>query len=93
MQLTIHHMISRRALIVALGLQSAIAAQPAMAQARTASEAMSGDIIVTAQRRSERVTDVPISITALSSESLQAASIASANAPTPACTAVISDAR
>ena len=36
-----------------------------------------GEIIVTAQRRSERLTDVPISITALGGDSLEAAGIRS----------------
>jgi iron complex outermembrane receptor protein len=45
-------------------------AQDAAAEAASASEAEDGQIIVTARRREERLIDVPLSITALSGESL-----------------------
>lgn len=41
-------------------------AQAAETDAATASDAIPGEIVVTAQRRSERLTDVPVSVTALS---------------------------
>jgi iron complex outermembrane recepter protein len=50
---------------------------PALAQsgADQADEASTGDIVVTAQRRDERLRDVPISVTALSSEALSQAGV------------------
>jgi iron complex outermembrane receptor protein len=45
-------------------------AQDAAAEAASASEADDGQIIVTARRREERLIDVPLSVTALSGESL-----------------------
>ena len=82
MRSTIHHSISWRALAAAAAVQALLATSPAAAQDQgeaaaeaAAADAGSGDIIVTAQRRSERATDVPISITALSSDSLAAASV------------------
>lgn len=82
MRSTIHHNISWRALAAAAAVQALLATSPAAAQDQgeaaaetAAADAGSGDIIVTAQRRSERATDVPISITALSSDSLAAASV------------------
>lgn len=54
----------------------AFAAMPAMAQqaapqAEDAATTTGGDIVVTAQRRSERLLDVPVAVTALSGEALQ----------------------
>lgn len=48
--------------------------QPAFAQASD-SDAASGDIIVTAQRRAERLQDVPITITSLDSQKLERANV------------------
>jgi len=62
---------------LAFGAQSASAQDaqtgpaPATETAETADPANAGDIVVTAQRRSERLQDVPVSITALSSDTLQ----------------------
>jgi iron complex outermembrane receptor protein len=80
--------ISRRARTLAVGASLLVlAAAPALAQndpvpnapppaATTESVSGSGgDIIVTAQRRSERLRDVPISITALSADTLSKAGI------------------
>src|SRR5437868_4328678 len=68
----------------------ALAAAPAFAQGAgeasstsppaaggEAGTSQGGDIIVTAQRRNERLRDVPISITALSSETLTKAGVTS----------------
>jgi iron complex outermembrane receptor protein len=54
------------------------AAAPPVSQAATDDGSRIGDIVVTAQRRSERVQDVPIAITALSGEQLQARGISNA---------------
>jgi iron complex outermembrane receptor protein len=52
------------------------AEQPSPASTQAGSEAsVSNDIIVTAQRRSERTQDVPISITSIGSETLQQANV------------------
>ncbi|MCE7796422.1 hypothetical protein LWE61_07580 [Sphingobium sufflavum] len=55
-------------------LALAVSAQ-AQAQAPEQPTAGASDIIVTAQRRAERTQDVPISITAISSEALQQANV------------------
>jgi len=52
-----------------------LASQPAMAQQTPVENIDSGEILVTAQRRSERARDVPISLTALSGNELKAAGI------------------
>ncbi len=44
--------------------------EPSQVDAQTSERATSGDIVVTARRREERIQDVPISITAVSGESL-----------------------
>ena len=58
------------------------AAQPTTVQSETAAtstgDEVPGDIIVTAQKRSERLTDVPISITAATGEQLANAGVVSA---------------
>jgi iron complex outermembrane receptor protein len=56
-----------------MALSAALAATPALAQttAEETTEATGGDIIVTAQRRSESIQDVPIAITAVTSETLR----------------------
>jgi iron complex outermembrane receptor protein len=56
----------------------AAAAAPPETQAATESGSQISDIVVTAQRRSERAQDVPIAITALSGEQLQARGISNA---------------
>jgi len=81
--------ISCRAQILAAGASLLVlAATPALAQNEPApappapaAEAggmnQAGDIIVTAQRRSERLRDVPISITAVNAEALSKAGVVS----------------
>lgn len=69
------------ALMVGAALGTSIAAQAQTAgqtpeQAPTQTTA-SGDIIVTAQRRSERLLDVPMAVTALSAEALQKSGVVS----------------
>ena len=71
---------SKMRLVVSSAMAAIVfaASGPAFAQgARAAAEASdsSGDIIVTAQRRSEKLQDVPASITALSSEMLERSGI------------------
>lgn len=69
-----------RRLIMLLATASCLAPQVALAQQNESSEevtAGSGEIIVTAQRRSERLVDVPISITALDGDALERAGIRS----------------
>ena len=51
--------------------------QPAFAQESDAADTGIGDIVVTAQKRAENVQDIPIAISAVSSEYLQARGIAS----------------
>ena len=64
-----------RSMTCALALSTALALVPQMALAQDAGadEADSGEIIVTAQRRAELSRDVPITITAISSDQLEAA--------------------
>ena len=50
-------------------------AQSTGAAAATGESSVEGDIIVTAQRRSERLRDVPIAITALNAETLSKAGV------------------
>ena len=64
-----------RAAFAAVSTLALMAGAPAVAQDAAADEAGSGDIIVTAQRKSESIQDVPISITALTGETLAAAGI------------------
>ncbi|WP_170304711.1 TonB-dependent receptor [Croceicoccus estronivorus] len=60
-------------MIIAAMVGSALTPVGAMAQGVEAAEApeTAGDIIVTAQRREQRLTDVPISISAISQETMQ----------------------
>lgn len=74
------HSMSCRALVAGLAIQPFLWVNPASAQTQAAPEdsgADSDDIVVTAQRRSERATDVPISITALGADTLEAAGVLS----------------
>jgi hypothetical protein len=50
-------------------------AGPVLAQAGTSTQAADGAIIATAQRRAERTQDVPISITAISGDTLSQANV------------------
>ncbi|MBR2171117.1 TonB-dependent receptor [Sphingopyxis sp.] len=74
------HSMSHRALVAGFAIQPFLWVSPAFGQTQAAAEdsaADSGDIVVTAQRRSERATDVPISITALGADTLEAAGVLS----------------
>lgn len=67
------HSSLRLVLLSGISLYGAvIAAAPAMAQAaQSADEASSGDIIVTAQRKEEKLSKVPVSVVAFGAEALQ----------------------
>jgi iron complex outermembrane recepter protein len=68
----------RKTLLAALFTTTALGATPALAQDAAPEEAASSDeIVVTAQRREERLQDVPISITALGSAKLEQANVQS----------------
>ncbi|MBB5686871.1 TonB-dependent receptor [Sphingobium boeckii] len=56
--------------VAPIALATAFVSMPAMAQEDPEEIAVSGDIVVTAQRRSESIQDVPISITAFGAESI-----------------------
>ena len=61
----IHHLLSSAAL---LGM---IAASPAVAEeAQTQASVPPGEIVVTAQRRSERLQDVPLAVSAISAQQM-----------------------
>ncbi|WP_158257952.1 TonB-dependent receptor [Sphingopyxis lindanitolerans] len=81
---SIHGRIAARALLgVSLfTVTSAAHAQETATQTAKAADVTaddSGDIIVTAQRRQERLTDVPISITAITGDQIAAAGISNSN--------------
>lgn len=65
------------ATVAVLALLSALPTVVSAQGAATSAETSADDIIVTAQRRSESLTDVPMSITALSSETLAQAGVTS----------------
>lgn len=70
---------SKSSLIATAALATCLAATPSFAQA-TAEQAAaaapdSTEIVVTAQRRSERLTDVPVSVTALTGESIKVSGV------------------
>lgn len=67
----------KRLLLLQSALAGLLVAPQAWAQAKDGDEIAdnAGDIVVTAQRRSERLQDVPMSITALSSEVLERAGV------------------
>lgn len=70
-----------RHLAIFCGSTAALAlAQPALAQEVATNDVGIGDIVVTAQKRAENVQDIPIAISAVSSEYLQARGIASIDA-------------
>jgi iron complex outermembrane recepter protein len=60
----------RRALTVSCGL-AALASALAVAPAAFAQETQVGEVIITAQKRSENLQDVPVSVAAISGERLQ----------------------
>lgn len=60
-----------------LSVSTATLAFPAMAQDGSAEDAGIGDIVVTAQKRSENVQDVPIAISAVSSEFIESRGVSS----------------
>ncbi len=65
--------------VLAWGMVSALAMVPSLAYAQAAEEPADngvGDIVVTAQRREENLQDVPISVTAISSDTLAAVGVA-----------------
>ncbi|MFM6830761.1 MAG: TonB-dependent receptor plug domain-containing protein, partial [Novosphingobium sp.] len=55
------------------------AATPALAQAPDAAGQPSGEIVVTAQKRAERAADVPVSLSVLGAEALEAARLTQAD--------------
>lgn len=59
------------ALLLAGSSGAAIAQDAAPAQAQPAPEEMGADIVVTAQKRSERLQEVPISVSAIGGDALQ----------------------
>ncbi|MBU6252739.1 MAG: TonB-dependent receptor, partial [Alphaproteobacteria bacterium] len=59
------------------GVAALALTQPAFAQDDNAADGGIGDIIVTAQKRAENVQNIPIAISAVSSDYLQARGIAS----------------
>lgn len=67
----------RRVLLVASAASALLAAAPALAQPAQTGAAQAGldEVVVTAQRRTERLQDVPIAVTAFSEQALQAAQI------------------
>ena len=69
----------RKLFLAAMLTSGAAIASPALAQQATAenvqSEADSTDIVVTAQRSSERLQDVPVSVQALSADTLRNAGV------------------
>jgi iron complex outermembrane receptor protein len=90
-------MVSRLAVVSALvafgGILCGTEASAQVAQDANAAEPMgSGDIIVTAQRRNERLRDVPVSITAMTGEQLQDAGIKSIQGLTAATPGLLMDA-
>ena len=60
----------KQGLFIAASIAAVVAAMPAQAQDAAAVEA-SGEIVVTAQKRTQNVQDVPISIAVVSGEALQ----------------------
>ncbi|WEK02205.1 MAG: TonB-dependent receptor [Candidatus Sphingomonas phytovorans] len=66
-------LLSNVGMLAAMGvLSSPASGQPAPAQSGDGSNATSGDIIVTAQRRAESIQTVPLSVTALNGQDLKA---------------------
>ncbi len=65
----------KKVLIFALMSSAAMVVQPANAQQTNVSEEQGSDIVVTAQRRSERLQDVPVSVQAVTADALQAAGV------------------
>lgn len=72
---------STSSMIAIATLAACLAASPSLAQTTAADQAADAtatdptDIVVTAQRRSERLTDVPVSVTALSGDAIKASGI------------------
>ncbi len=63
--------------LIGTSILAMTAATPVFAQdaAETERDAFGGEIVVTAQRQSERLQDVPIAVSAFSSEALEAQQI------------------
>jgi len=64
------HAIFRAPIVSVAALGMALAASPALAQSDDASGIEPGDIVVTAQKRAERLQDVPLAVTAVGSDTL-----------------------
>ncbi|WP_052071758.1 TonB-dependent receptor [Sphingopyxis sp. MWB1] len=61
--------------LIGTSILAVAVATPAYAQNQSNTDAFGGEIVVTAQRQSERLQDVPIAVSAFSSESLEAQQI------------------
>ena len=65
-----------RALIITVSLAAlCVGVNPALAQEAADEEANSGEIIVSARRRDERLQDVPVSVSVLSGAQLESAQV------------------
>ena len=73
------HVSTARSLLLAATACAAIVASPVAAQETADNEAQGGEIIVTAQKRTERLQDVPVAVSAVSGEQLEARQINDTN--------------
>lgn len=74
------HAIFKAPVVSVAALGMALAASPALAQSDEASGIEPGDIVVTAQKRAERLQDVPLAVTAVGSDTLATRQINDTNA-------------